>query len=48
LNKALSNDKMGLQLVILQDGGELKDNVLADMKPEIWEDFQTSFINTSV
>ena len=33
--------------VILQDGGELSDNVLADLAPEVWEDFQTRFIDTS-
>ena len=33
--------------IILQDGGELSDNVLADLGPEVWEDFQTNFINTS-
>jgi len=33
--------------VILQDGGELTDNVLADMEPKVWEDFQTKFIDTS-
>jgi glycine cleavage system H lipoate-binding protein/ABC-type phosphate transport system substrate-binding protein len=33
--------------VILQDGGELTDNVLADFGPEIWEDFQTKFIDIS-
>ena len=33
--------------VVLQDGGELTDNILADMDPEVWEDFQTQFINTS-
>lgn len=33
--------------VVLQDGGELTDNVLADMEPEVWEDFQTQFIDTS-
>lgn len=31
---------------ILQDGGVLKDNVLADMEPEVWEDFQTNFIDS--
>lgn len=35
------------QHIVLQDGGELKDNVLADLSPEVWEDFQTRFINTS-
>lgn len=33
--------------IILQDGGELTDNVLAEMGPEVWEDFQTKFIDTS-
>jgi hypothetical protein len=31
--------------VAYQDGGALKDNVLADLGPEIWEDFQTKFID---
>jgi glycine cleavage system H lipoate-binding protein len=35
------------QHVVLQDGGELKDNVLSDLGPEVWEDFQTRFIDTS-
>ncbi len=33
--------------IVLQDGGELTDNVLADFGPEVWEDFQTHFIDTS-
>lgn len=33
--------------VILQDGGELTDNVLADLGPEVWEDFQRNFIDIS-
>ena len=33
--------------ITLQDGGELTDNVLADLEPEVWEDFQTKFIDTS-
>lgn len=33
--------------IILQDGGEITDNVLADLGPEVWEDFQTSFIDVS-
>jgi glycine cleavage system H lipoate-binding protein len=35
------------QHIVLQDGGELKDNVLADLGPEVWEDFQSRFIDTS-
>ena len=33
--------------VMLQDGGELQDEFLADSGPELWEEFQTKFINTS-
>jgi glycine cleavage system H lipoate-binding protein/ABC-type phosphate transport system substrate-binding protein len=33
--------------VALQDGGELKDNVLQDLGPEVWEDFQKNFIDKS-
>ena len=33
--------------IILQDGGELNDKILTEMEPEIWEDFQTKFIDTS-
>ena len=35
------------QHIVLQDGGELKDSVLADLGPEVWEDFQSRFIDTS-
>ena len=33
--------------VILADGGEIRDGVLSEMGPEIWEDFQTNFIDPS-
>ena len=33
--------------VILQDGGELKDNLLSEFGPDVWEEFQTNFIDTS-
>jgi hypothetical protein len=33
--------------LILQDGGEIMDNVLSDLDPEIWEDFQEQFIDRS-
>jgi len=32
---------------VLQDGGELKENILKDLGPETWEDFQTNFIDMS-
>jgi glycine cleavage system H lipoate-binding protein/ABC-type phosphate transport system substrate-binding protein len=33
--------------VILQDGGELRNGILSDLGPEVWEDFQTKFIDPS-
>jgi glycine cleavage system H lipoate-binding protein/ABC-type phosphate transport system substrate-binding protein len=30
---------------VLQDGGELKDGILEDLGPEVWEDFQTNFLD---
>jgi hypothetical protein len=30
--------------VVLQDGGILKEGVLADFGPEVWDDFQTNFL----
>ena len=33
--------------VILQDGGELQDGTLSQMGPEVWEDFQTKYIDPS-
>lgn len=31
--------------VILQDGGELRDHILPELPEEVWQDFQTSFLN---
>jgi glycine cleavage system H lipoate-binding protein/ABC-type phosphate transport system substrate-binding protein len=33
--------------VVLQDGGELKDGLLEEFGPEVWEEFQTRFIDAS-
>ena len=44
LIKANSHD---FAYVTMQDGGELLDNPLAELKPEVWDDFQTRFIDTS-
>jgi len=43
----LRSNKTVYAHIILQDGGELTDNVLADFGPEVWEDFQMKFIDTS-
>ena len=44
LVKANSHD---FAYVTMQDGGELLDNPLAELGPNIWDDFQTKFIDTS-
>jgi glycine cleavage system H lipoate-binding protein/ABC-type phosphate transport system substrate-binding protein len=36
-----------LEFAILQDGGELRANLLADLEPEVWEEFQRLFIDPS-
>jgi glycine cleavage system H lipoate-binding protein/ABC-type phosphate transport system substrate-binding protein len=33
--------------LVLQDGGELRANLLADLGPEVWEEFQRKFIDPS-
>lgn len=33
---------------VLQEGGELKDGIMEFLGPEIWEEFQVSFINQSI
>jgi len=32
-------------MVLLQDGGEIRDNVLSDLPKEVWDDFQEQFLN---
>lgn len=44
---SVKTNELAYAHVILQDGGELSDNVLADMDPKVWEDFQTKFIDAS-
>jgi glycine cleavage system H lipoate-binding protein/ABC-type phosphate transport system substrate-binding protein len=33
--------------MVLQDGGVLRDGILADLGPEIWDDFQTKFMDAN-
>lgn len=44
---SLIGDSAMYAQVILQDGGELMDAPLSDLDPEVWEDFQTKFIDPS-
>ncbi len=32
-------------MVLLQDGGEIRENVLSELPGEVWEDFQEEFLN---
>lgn len=47
LATALMDDKNKYAQVILQDGGELVDNALSNLGPELWEEFQSKFIDPS-
>ncbi len=44
---SVQSNELVYEHVVLQDGGEITDNVLAELGPEVWEDFQTRFIDTS-
>ncbi|WP_439184482.1 hypothetical protein [Carboxylicivirga taeanensis] len=47
LSYAVRSNTAAYQHIILQDGGELHDRVLADLDPEVWEEFQTRFIDNA-
>lgn len=47
LATAVKADAPEYAYAILQDGGEVADRVLENLPPEIWEDFQTKFIDIS-
>jgi glycine cleavage system H lipoate-binding protein/ABC-type phosphate transport system substrate-binding protein len=47
LSTTLNNDSEKFAMAVLQDGGELADSTLANLGPEVWEDFQTKFIDPS-
>jgi len=38
---------LALQPVLLQEGGEIQDHVLESLSPEIWEEFQSEFIDAA-
>jgi len=48
LASALQPNSLVLSHIVMQDGGSVNDHVLADLGPEVWEDFQTRFMNTSI
>jgi hypothetical protein len=43
---SLKVDKAEYEHVVLQDGGILKDNILEEFGPQVWEDFQVNFLDT--
>jgi glycine cleavage system H lipoate-binding protein len=45
--RAGKKNELALAHIVLQDGGELTENVLSQFGPEIWEEFQQHFIDTS-
>ena len=40
-----TNSLPNMPAVVMQDGGTLKDQVLCEFGPEIWEEFQTRFLD---
>ena len=47
LATSLQSDQLAYSHVVLQDGGALKDGVLIEFGPELWEEFQRKFIDVS-
>ncbi len=47
LVSTLQPDLLNTSRVVLQDGGEIRDNLLENLGPREWEEFQEGFINAS-
>jgi len=47
LAHSIQSHKLEYANVVLQDGGALRNNLLEDFGPEVWEDFQSKFIDTN-
>jgi len=45
LVSVMNGKSNGLMPVVLQDGGSLRDHVLEQMGPKVWEDFQKRFLD---
>ena len=46
LASTLKPESLEYSHVVLQDGGLLKEGILADFGPEVWEDFQSNFLDS--
>lgn len=42
---AMRKYSSGPAMLMLQDGGEIRDNVLSELPEEVWNDFQEEFLN---
>ena len=45
LATATGSGNVRMAPVVLQDGGELKEGLLEEFGPEVWEEFQIRFMN---
>jgi len=45
LAATLKPESLEYSHLVLQDGGVLKEGILADFGPEVWDDFQTNFLD---
>jgi len=46
LSSTLKPGSLEYSHAVMQDGGVLKEGVLAEFGPEVWDDFQTKFLDT--
>lgn len=44
LSESMRSENVGF-VHVLQDGGEIREHILKDLGPELWEDFQTNFLD---
>lgn len=44
LASSMQKSSPGFSMVTLQDGGEIKDGALSDLPNDIWQEFQTDFL----
>lgn len=47
-HSVLKSDMPDVAYAVMQDGGSFVDHPLADMSPDVWDDFQTQFIDASL
>lgn len=45
---AVKSDNITYSQVVLQDGGEIREGLMENFGPDVWEEFQRKFIDTSI